>query len=282
VSLLSSLLDKGISHLKKAGVESPRLEARLLLAHALGVSQEELIAESANPNPATMMRFEALLARRMAREPMAYILGYREFWSLPFAVGPGVLVPRPETETLIEESLKDFPDRDAPIDILDLGTGSGCLLLSFLHERPNANGIGVDTSREALAYAAENAWELGLAHRCALQQGSWTDDVTDLFDVIFSNPPYIALADITGLAPEISYEPVSALAAGSDGFDAYRQLAPVLSARLKAEGRIYLEIGEGQGERLSAVFAAAGLATVRLVKDLAGIGRCLVLERSRF
>jgi HemK-like putative methylase len=110
-----------------------------------------------------MMRFEALLSRRMAREPMAYIIGYREFWSLPFAVGPGVLVPRPESETLIEEALKSFPERNAPLDVLDLGVGSGCLLLSFLHERPQANGIGVDASREALSFAGENTYELGFS-----------------------------------------------------------------------------------------------------------------------
>jgi release factor glutamine methyltransferase len=282
VSLVASLLDKGVSHLKKAGIERARAEARILLAYALGVSQEELIAESVTPNPQSMMRFEALLSRRMAREPMAYIIGYREFWSLPFAVGPGVLVPRPESETLIEEALKSFPERNAPLDVLDLGVGSGCLLLSFLHERPQANGIGVDASREALSFAGENTYELGLSQRVALQHGSWTDEVSDVFDVIFSNPPYIAVGEIAGLEPEICYEPIAALSGGSDGFDAYRQLAPILGPRLKPGGRIFLEIGIGQAERISAVFAAAGLATVHLANDLAGIPRCLVLERSRY
>lgn len=280
--MLSNLLGKGTAHLRAAGVEGPQREARLLLEHALAVSPEELIAESAIPNVQGMMRYEALLSRRIAREPMAYILGYREFWSLPFAVGPGVLIPRPETETLIEEALRLFPERDAPIDVLDLGTGSGCLLLSFLHERPQANGIGVDLSRDALSFAVRNAYDLGLWQRVELVNGNWTDDVTDIFDVIFANPPYVALGDITSLEPEIAYEPVAALSGGSDGFDVYRKLAPILGRRLKAEGRVFLEIGAGQSDRIKAVFAASGLSTVCSVPDLAGIPRCLVLERSRY
>jgi len=281
MTVLSGLLEKGAAHLRGAGVEGPRREARLLLAHALAVSQEELIVESAVPNVQGMMRYEALLSRRIAREPLAYIIGYREFWSLPFVVGPGVLIPRPETETLIEEALRIFPERDAPIDVLDLGTGSGCLLLSFLHERPQANGIGVDLSKTALSFAERNAYDLGLWQRIALVQGNWTDEVSDVFDVIFVNPPYVSLGEITSLDPEIAYEPVSALAGGSDGFEAYRQLAPILSVRLKEEGRVFLEIGAGQSERIKDVFAASGLSTVRSIPDLAGIPRCLVLERSR-
>lgn len=280
--MLSSLLGKGEAHLRAAGVEGPQREARLLLEHALAVSTEELIAESAVPNIQGMMRYEALLSRRIAREPLAYILGYREFWSLPFAVGPGVLIPRPETETLVEAALKEFPERDAPIDVLDLGTGSGCLLLSFLHERPQANGIGVDAFRDALSFAIRNAYDLGLWERSAWVNGNWTDNITDIFDVVFVNPPYIALGEIASLAPEISYEPVAALSGGSDGFDMYRQLAPILGRRLKAEGRVFMEIGAGQSDRIRAVFAASGLSTVHAIADLAGIPRCLVLERSRF
>lgn len=271
-----------MAHLRAAGVEGPQQEARLLLSHALAVSTEELIADSAVPSVQGMMRYEALLSRRIAREPLAYILGYREFWSLPFAVGPGVLIPRPETETLVEAALKEFPERDAPIDVLDLGTGSGCLLLSFLHERPQANGIGVDASRDALSFAVRNAYDLGLWERTAWVNGNWTDDITDIFDVVFINPPYIALGEITALAPEISYEPIAALSGGSDGFDVYRRLAPVLSRCLKADGKVFLEIGAGQADRIRAVFAASGLSTVHSIADLAGIPRCLVLERSRF
>lgn len=282
MSVLSNLLGKGAAHLRAAGVEGPQREARLLLSYALAVSTEELIAESAVPSVQGMMRYEALLSRRIAREPLAYILGYREFWSLPFAVGPGVLIPRPETETLVETALREFPERDAPIDVLDLGTGSGCLLLSFLHERPQANGIGVDASRDALSYAVRNAYDLGLWERTAWVNGNWTDNITDIFDVVFVNPPYIALGEIASLAPEISYEPVSALSGGSDGYDVYRQLAPSLGRRLKPEGRVFLEIGAGQADRIRAVFAASGLSTVHSISDLGGVPRCLVLERSRF
>ena len=281
MTVLSGLLEKGVAHLRTAGVEGPRREARLLLAHALAVSQEELLVESAVPNVQGMMRYEALLSRRVAREPLAYILGYREFWSLPFAVGPGVLIPRPDTETLVDEALRIFPERDGPIDILDLGTGSGCLLLSFLHERPQANGIGVDLSKTALSFAERNAYDLGLWQRIALVHGNWTDEVSDVFDVIFVNPPYVSLGEINSLDPEISYEPVAALAGGSDGFEAYRQLAPILGGRLKKNGHVFLEIGAGQLERIKDVFAASGLSTVRSIPDLAGIPRCLVLERSR-
>lgn len=282
MSVLADLLEKGTGHLRTAGVEGPQREARLLLAYALAVSQEELVAESVTPNLQGMMRYESLLSRRIAREPLAYILGYREFWSLPFAVGPGVLIPRPDSETLVEQALLAFPERDAPIDVLDLGTGSGCLLLSFLHERPQANGIGVDLSREALAYASHNAYELGLWERVSLVNGHWTDDVTDVFDLIFVNPPYVAVGEIARLDPELCYEPVSALSGGSDGFDAYRQLAPVLVPRLKAGGKVFVEIGAGQAKRIRAVFAASGLSTLAQIDDLAGIPRCLVLEGTRY
>ena len=227
-----------MAHLRKAGIDGPRREARLLLAYALGVSQEEIIVESAVPSIAGMMRYETLLSRRMAREPLAYILGFREFWSLPFAVGPGVLIPRPETETLVEEALRLFPERDAPIDVLDLGTGTGCLVLSFLHERPQANGIAVDRSQLALSFAERNAYDLGLWQRVALMHGNWTDGLSDIFDVIFVNPPYVAIGDMASLQPELAYEPVEALAGGTDGFDAYRQLAPILTGRLKEKGTI--------------------------------------------
>jgi release factor glutamine methyltransferase len=200
---------------------------------------------------------------------------------LPFAVGPGVLIPRPETETLVEEALRLFPEKEAPIDILDLGTGSGCLLLSFLHERPQGNGIGVDRSRVALSFAERNAYDLGLWQRVALVNGNWTDQVSDVFDVIFVNPPYIAVGEIASLQPELIYEPVEALAGGSDGFDAYRQLAPILGERLKKGGRLFLEVGVGQANRISDVFAASGLSRLSCVSDLAGIPRCLVFEQSR-
>ena len=278
--MLASVLDRGAGALRAAGIEQPRMEARLLLAGVMGVPQEDVIGERAVPNVQALVRYEASLARRVAREPLAYILGEREFWSLPFAVGPGVLVPRPESEILVSEALREFPACDTPLDVLDLGTGSGCLLLSFLHERPNAQGIGVDISRQALSWAARNASDLGLSPRAAFLLSSWMDDVSDRFDAIFINPPYVALDDLAKLEPELSYEPVAALSGGHDGFDAYRQIAPQLAPALKPGGRLFVEIGAGQGERVAAVLGATGFRIVRFVPDLAGIPRCLVLERT--
>ena len=169
---------------------------------------------------------------------MAYIAGRKEFWSLPFAVGPGVLVPRPETETLVECALEFFSDNDAPMRILDCGTGSGCLLLAILHERPNARGIGIDRSADALAYARRNARDLKLDGRCELIQGSWSDAPSEPFDLIVSNPPYIVATAISALEPELGFEPREALAAGESGLDAYRNLAPVVRARLAPGGQI--------------------------------------------
>jgi len=164
--------------------------------------------------------------------------------------------------------------------VLDLGTGSGCLLLSFLHERPNAQGIGVDISHQALGWAAQNAEDLGLSARAALLHSSWTDEVSDCSDVVFVNPPYVAAEDMATLQPELSYEPMVALAAGPDGFEAYRRIAPALGSVLKPGARIFVEMGAGQAERGLVLFAATGFRAVRTVADLSGISRCLVLERA--
>jgi release factor glutamine methyltransferase len=279
LSVLDSLLERGTAQLRRGGVESARLEARLLLAAVLGVTQEELIAGQGVPNPQVMIRYETLLRRRLAREPLAYILGFREFWSLNFAVGSGVLIPRPETELLVEEALRSFPDPQAELDVLDLGTGSGCLLLSFLSERPGAQGIGVDISNDALAYAAHNARHLGLSIRAGFRHGRWAADLSERFDVVFINPPYIVHDDIAKLEPEVAhYEPTGALSGGADGLAAYREVARSLQQAVRPGGRAFVEIGQGQADAVREIFANAGLTTVRTAADLAGIPRCLVLE----
>jgi release factor glutamine methyltransferase len=279
LSVLDSLLERGTAQLRRGGVESARLEARLLLAAVLGVTQEELIAGQGVPNPQVMMRYETLLRRRLAREPLAYILGFREFWSLNFAVGSGVLIPRPETELLVEEALRSFPDPQAELDVLDLGTGSGCLLLSFLSERPGAQGIGVDISNDALAYAAHNARHLGLSIRAGFRHGRWAADLSERFDVVFINPPYIVHDDIAKLEPEVAhYEPTGALSGGADGLSSYREVARSLQQAVRPGGRAFVEIGHGQADAVREIFANAGLTTVRTAADLAGIPRCLVLE----
>src|SRR4051812_20161064 len=206
-----ALLTAAAERLRLAGVESPRREARLLLAYALGVKQEDLVSRHVGqPGAEALARFETALARRAAREPLAYILGSREFWSLDFAVGPDVLVPRPDSEALIEEALRRFPDRDAPLRGLDLGTGSGCLLLAFLSERPAAQGVGADISPAALGVAAQNAAALRLEKRTRFVHSDWMEKISGRFDAIFINPPYIAQGELSTLEPEVArYEPRS-------------------------------------------------------------------------
>ena len=277
---IGELLTNAASRLQAAGVESPRREARLLLAHALGVAQEKIIAgETEELGPPNLAKFERVLARRIAREPLAYVVGSREFWSIEFAVGHGVLIPRPESEILVEEALRRFPVGDRVLRVLDLGTGSGCLVLSFLSERPNANGVGVDISQDALFFAARNAKTLALDNRVEFTQGDWVDGISGAFEVIFINPPYIRRSDLQTLEPEIKrYEPIMALDGGNDGLDAYRRIAEGLSRHLCAEGLAFVEVGQGQVESIKRIFAQGKLATEGTLRDLAGIPRCLVVR----
>lgn len=275
----AALLCAATRSLRAAGIEAPRAEARLLLRAATGWTPERLLAEpqASVPEPA-VRRMARLVEARAARTPMAYLLGEREFWSLRLCVGPGVLVPRPETETLVEAALEALPDRAARLRILDLGTGSGCLLLALLHEYPNAVGLGVDRSAEALAIAAANARTLGLAGRALFVRGDWGRALGGSFDLIVANPPYVATDELRALAPEVvRHEPVAALDGGPDGFDAYRALLPDLLRLRAPAGLACLEIGAGQEPALRALFEAAGL-DVSARPDLAGIPRCLVLR----
>jgi release factor glutamine methyltransferase len=265
--------------LAAAGIEDARSDAWLLLSAATGRSRADLIAGAPLPlSPAEAERLEALAARRLAREPMAYILGSREFWSLPFHVGPAVLVPRPESETVIEAVLAEIRDRAAPLRILDLGTGSGCLLLALLSELPRSNGLGID-SAGALAVARTNAERLGLADRAAFREGHWGHGLAGSFDVIVSNPPYVARTDAESLAPEVrAFEPEEALFAGPDGLRAYHALAPDCARLLAEDGAAFLEIGRGQGPSVDAIMRRQGLQLVASRPDLAGIERCLIFR----
>jgi release factor glutamine methyltransferase len=279
VTTIARALCAATRRLRAAGIEEARAEARLLLRHVTGLSPEVLVAEPDRRLEAeAAARFEALLARRAAREPMAYILGEREFWSLPLFVGPGVLVPRPETETLVEAALEASPDRTAPLRILDLGTGSGCLLLALLREYPNAVGVGVDRSAESLAHAARNARRHGLDGRALLVRGDWGRGLAGSFELIVANPPYVASGELTELAPEVArYEPRAALDGGADGLDAYRAILPDLPRLLAPAGVACLEIGAGQATALAALAEVGGFR-VAVRPDLAGIPRCLVLR----
>lgn len=245
--------------LTEAGVDSARLDARLLWEHA-------------QRNAAV---FKELVARRAAREPLAYITGHKEFWSLEFDVGPGVLVPRPETETIVEQVMACFPDPATRLNVLDLGTGTGCLLIAILKEFPNSRGLGIDRSAQAQRVARTNLANHGLTERGEIRAGNWADGLQDRWDVIVSNPPYIKSDDVAGLAPEVArYEPKGALDGGPDGLGAIKPLAAAMARLLDGYG--FVEIGAGQAEDAASVMTATGLEVVRTASDLAGIPRVLV------
>jgi len=279
VTTIAQVLCAATRRLRAAGIEGARAEARLLLRHVTGLPPEDLVADRDRAlEGEALARFEVLVARRAAREPMAYVLGEREFWSLPLSVGPGVLVPRPETETLVEAALEAFPDRTVPLRILDLGTGSGCLLLALLREYPNAVGVGVDRSAEALAHAARNARRHGLDGRALLVRGDWGRALAGPFALIVANPPYVASGELADLDPEVArHEPRAALDGGPDGLAAYRAILPDLGRLLAPAGVACLEIGAGQATALAALAEVAGFR-VAVRPDLAGIPRCLVLR----
>ncbi|MBX6322419.1 MAG: peptide chain release factor N(5)-glutamine methyltransferase [Rhodospirillaceae bacterium] len=264
--------------LAAAGVPGAPAEARLLLARALGLGMEAVIAHPERPlAPAQRDRFALLVTRRARREPVAQIIGEREFWSLPFRVGPATLTPRPESETLVETALAQLPDRTAPFNLLDLGTGSGCLLLALLSELPQARGLGVDISAGALRIARHNARRLGLAGRAAFRKGDWARGIRARFDLVIANPPYIRTEDIGELEPEVAvHEPTLALDGGADGLGAYRAIAADLRRVLAEGGFAILEIGAGQAEAVSGILADGGLSVLGLKADLAGIPRCVV------
>jgi len=238
------------------------------------------VARGTDEAPAAAVEaLRSLTARRIRREPMAYILGEREFWGLPFKVTPAVLVPRPDSETVIEAALAVMPDRTRPWHILDLGVGSGCLLLTLLHEYAGARGVGLEASPEALAVAQENAQRLGVADRTMLQAGDWhrpdwLDALGGPFDLVVSNPPYIERGAIDRLMPEVSsFEPRLALDGGPDGLDAYRAIATAGPKLVTAGGFLVVEGGEGQAPEISKLFSAGGLSPLAPWKDLGGIER---------
>jgi release factor glutamine methyltransferase len=272
---VADALRHGAALLAAAGVDSPRLDARLLLGHLAGLAQDALLRE--RDAPVDLPAYAALLARRAARESLALITGRQEFWSLPFEVSAATLIPRPDSETLIEAALAARPDRSATRSILDLGTGTGCLLLAALTEYPAAWGVGLDLSPAAAALARRNAAALGLAHRAAMLCGHWSDALHARFDLVLSNPPYVPAADIAGLMPEVArHEPRRALDGGPDGLDAYRALLRRLPALLRPGGTAVLELGAGQA---AAVLTLAEGWTVGLRRDLAGTERAMVLQR---
>jgi release factor glutamine methyltransferase len=259
--------------------DTPRLDAELLMAHALGVTRSELLLR--HLRAAVPTGFAALLERRLAHEPVAYILGEQEFYGLAFRVGPEVLIPRGDSEVLVEAALRARPDARC---VLDCGTGSGALLLAVLAQLPEARGIGIDRSAGAIGIATANAARLGLVDRARIVEADWTDAgwaeaLGGPFDLILANPPYVE--NEADLAPSVrAHEPHGALFAGPEGLDAYRVLLPQLPGLLAEHGAALVEIGAGQAEAVTVLARAAGLSA-RLHRDLAGRPRVLEMTRSR-
>jgi release factor glutamine methyltransferase len=275
---IGDALNRATSRLSEAGINRPQAEARILLEAASGRGRGQIIAFPEHRLTAEQQgMFDTLVSRRCAREPISRILGNREFWSLRFALGPATLDPRPDSETLVAAVLARIPDRNGKIAILDLGTGTGCLLLALMSELPQAIGVGIDIDAAARDLAAANAVALGLSARTAFQRGDWARDISAQFDVIVSNPPYIESTSIDGLAPEVAqFDPRGALDGGPDGLSAYRALLPQAAQRLKSGGLVALEIGAGQGPAVRALATEAGLTDLGSAQDLAGIERCLL------
>ncbi len=261
-----------------AQIEAPEIDARLLIGHALNLSRAQLLSQSDRFIEAREINvISALTARRLKREPVARILGRKEFWSLDLAVTPDVLVPRPETETVVESALDAVGGaRMETLRVLDIGTGSGALLLALLSELPNAAGTGTDISATALTVARANAARHALDARCTFIACDGASAAGGRFDLVVSNPPYIATAEIASLPPEVrNYDPVLALDGGNDGLDVYRAIAADATRLLTPGGRLIVELGAGQESAVRTLFSAAGLTVNEARKDLAGIARAL-------
>lgn len=272
----SDALRLAIPKLEEAGVEDAARDARVLLSHALGIGHDRLTLHL--PDDMTEPQeqvYGAAVQARIARQPVAQIIGRRLFWGLSFRVTRDTLDPRPDTEALVAEALSQPFQK-----ILDLGTGTGCILLSCLKGMPAARGVGVDISQAALEVAAGNASDLGLVPRVRFQLSDWFAAVTGTFDLIVSNPPYIAAEEMPGLAPEVrDWEPKLALTPGGDGLDAYRAIASGAGARLTAGGRLLVEIGPTQGQAVAGLLAAAGLDAIRILPDMDGRDRVVTATK---
>lgn len=268
------VLRRATAALAHAGIDSAALEARWLLAHALGRERSIAIDRRQEIDPAW---FELLLARRVAHEPLAFIVGRQGFWTLDLEVSPVTLIPRADSETLITAAIAVRPERDVA-RVLDLGTGTGCLLLAALVEFPAAVGVGVDLSPAAAALAARNAQASGLANRSIFLAGNWAQALNARFDLVLSNPPYIPHDDIAVLMPEVArHEPARALDGGADGLDAYRTIFAGLETLLTSDGVAVVELGAGKMDETAALARNHGLEIMDVRPDLGGIARAMVL-----
>lgn len=268
-------------NLSEAGFETAALDARLLLLTALGISATDFVTQPdilLSPDQAeTLVSFTR---RRLNHEPVARIVGVREFWGLPFRLSPETLVPRPDTETIVETALSLIQDRQAPLRIVDFGTGSGCILTALLHELPQATGLGIDLSFGALGTARHNAHANGVGTRCHFALSHWADAISGSFDLIVSNPPYIASGVIPTLDQEVrEHDPRLALDGGPDGLEPYRILMRETGRLLAPQGLLVVEIGYDQAEDLTSLAGTHGLEVLRIAHDLSGNPRCIAMKR---
>lgn len=277
MTTLSEFMAAANDTLSAASIENPETDIRLLVQHALQISHAKFVSSLNRVlTDAEVKTLDGMIARRAQREPVSRIIGTRGFWKSEFKLSRQTLDPRPDSETLIEAALKysDVP----PATILDLGTGTGCLLLSLLQEYPKASGLGIDISEEAAATARENAAALNLADRASFLAIDWNDwQASAPFDLVISNPPYIAPDEMAGLEPEVTkYDPVTALVGGDDGLECYRSIAALLPRALKRGGLVVLEIGHMQAEAVKSILALSDIAVIQTLTDLGGSDRAVV------
>ncbi len=279
---LATLRKKIEARLRKTGIEEASLDARLLISHIIPVTEIDFAinADQTVSNEQQNL-IDVLVQKREKRIPMSQIFGEKEFWSLSFKVTKDTLTPRPDSETLIEVALNEFEDKNATLSILDLGTGSGCLLLTLLSELKNATGLGIDVSASAIKVANENAKNLSLNKRATFLKSNWFEKLskTKKFDLIIANPPYIGLNETPELAPAVcAHEPYSALFAGEEGLDDYRIIAADISSYMSEKAIIILEIGYRQSSAVKDIFAQKGFKNINVFQDLGGRDRCLLIR----
>lgn len=288
---IQQAISDAVIRLHECGIESAQLDASVLLAHALGLTKESIILQRNKIiNNHDIKAFSKLVSRRAEHEPIAYITGRKEFWSLDFIVTRDTLIPRPDSETLVDAALqrakkiadsRNKPLTLADISILDIGTGTGCLLISILKELPSAHGLGVDISEPALQVAENNGNIHGVNNRIRFRKSNWHDDINEKFDLIISNPPYITNSDLPLLMKDvINFEPHLALASGIDGMDSYRAIAKNIHSKLNQNGYALMEVGIGQAKHVARLLENNGLEIDEVRKDLAGTQRCVIARET--
>jgi release factor glutamine methyltransferase len=278
---IKRLLEEGAILLKQSNIDSYRVDSRVLLSKVLKLPQEEIILSyDGEVSNNTQEEFFKLVARRQKKEPISYITGIKEFYSMDFFVDQNVLIPRPDSESLVEGVLQNI-EKDKKVKILELGSGSGCLILTILKYMKNASGVAVDIKEGALKVAKKNYQNLKLNNKIEFIKSDWNDlKIDGEFDIIISNPPYIKSQDLHDLQEDVrEYEPNIALEAGEDGLDAYRSLGPIIRRHLKESGLVFLEFGEGQGDYVKDIMLEYGLSSQKIIKDLSHKDRCMLFKR---